>query len=144
MNGRHRHGQRSKRVTETSEKVAMMLRIFASYGDRIAEDPAALIHLEDLTIAFRDAVNMGIFRANAGEHGYSQNEIAAMLGRTRQAVQQRIRSGETAYAEIQARRGAGTLARLADVRARRAAQLAAAGVEDRTGSDRERRILRAV
>jgi predicted DNA-binding protein YlxM (UPF0122 family) len=136
MAGKHRA---SRRVTETSDYVAMMIRIIAAYGDRIADDPVALAHLRDLEAALVEHTNRGIFEANQGRDHYSQNEIARILGVTRQAVAKRITLGELVYARIQEARGAGALVRIGDVRARRAELLAAAQVEDRTGSALELR-----
>jgi transcriptional regulator with XRE-family HTH domain len=84
-----------------------------------------------------DQVNRGIFEANRSAAHYSQNEIAAILGISRQAVAKRIRLGEQAYSRTWQARGAGALVRIADVCARGAELLAAADVEDRTGSARE-------
>jgi ribosomal protein S20 len=145
MNGKHRARttpqDRSRRQTETSDYVAMMTRIIGSFGDRIAQDPAALVHLADLQTALREAVDRGIFEANRSARHYSQNEIAAILGISRQGVAKRIGIGEQVYADAQAAQGAGPLVRIADIRARRAALLAGKGVQDKTGSARE---LRAV
>ncbi len=141
--GKHSATPRPKRETETSEYVAMMRRIIVKYGDRIAADPIALVHVPELQKELADAVNRGVFEANQ-RGGYSQNEMAALAGVSRQAVQQRIGRGREVYAEIQRRRGAGALFRLADIRNRRAELARNAGVEDRTGSERERAMLRAV
>lgn len=138
MAGRHR------KQTETSDYVAFMMRVFNGYGDRIADDPAALAHLRDLQEAFTKAVNMGIFRANSGESKYSTTEIGRLLGVSHQAIGKRAGLGRHAYAELQRARGAGAVIRLATLRARRAELLQAAAVPDRTGSERERGILRAV
>jgi predicted DNA-binding protein YlxM (UPF0122 family) len=134
--GTHR---KPRRQTETSDYVAMMERILTGYGRRIAEDPAALVHAKDLQRILAEAVNRGVFEANAGDSAYSMNEIAAMLGVSRQAVQQRVASGRAVYAAEQERLGGGALVRIGDVRARRAELLDAAGVEDSTGSVRELR-----
>ncbi|MGH3189701.1 MAG: hypothetical protein ACRDOL_21055 [Streptosporangiaceae bacterium] len=131
MAGKHRA---SKRITETSDYVAFLVRILVGYGDRIAADPVALAHLRDLQAALTDQVNRGIFEANQGQDRYSQNEIARVLGVSRQAIAKRIALGELVYARIREARGAGALIRIADVRARRAELLGAAGVEDRSGS----------
>jgi len=116
----------------------MMRRLIIAWGDRVAADPAALVHLAELTRELSDQTSRGIFEANR-RGGYSQNEIARMLGVTRQAIAKRITLGEAVYAAAQARAGAGPLVRLADIRRARAAGLASAGVPDRTGTERERR-----
>jgi hypothetical protein len=134
MTGKHRAPRRPQRITETSDYVAMMTRIIAAYGDRIANDPVALAHLRDLQATLADQVNRGIFEANQGQDRYSQNEMARILGVTRQAIAKRIQLGADVYARTWAARGAGALVRIGDVRARRAELLAAADVEDRTGS----------
>jgi hypothetical protein len=115
----------------------MMTRIITSYGDRIASDPAALAHLRDLQAVLADQVNRGIFEANQSSDRYSQNEMARILGVTRQAIAKRIDLGREVYARTRQARGAGALVRIADIRARRAQLLAEAGVQDRTGSARE-------
>jgi hypothetical protein len=116
----------------------MMLRIFGAFGDRIGEDPAALVHLRELQEALTDQVNRGIWHANAQQDGYSQNHMAAMLGVSRQAIAKRIGLGEAVYTRMAAARGAGALVRIGDIRARRAQLLADAEVTDQTGSPRER------
>jgi|SRR5579859_1232826 len=141
MTGRH---ARTPRQIETSDYVAMMLRIVNGYGNRIAADPAALVHADEIQQALADAVNRGVFEANRGQAHYSMNEIASMAGVSRQAIQQRARRGEQVYAALLERLGGGALVRLGDVRARRAARLEQAGVEDRTGSVRELGARRAV
>jgi len=139
MAGKHRAPRSGRRITETSDYVAMMTRIIAAYGDRIAGDPVALAHLRDLEAALTEQVNRGIFEANRSAAHYSQNEIARILGVSRQAVAKRIALGELVYARTQEARGAGALVRIGEVRARRAELLAAAEVEDRTGSPLELR-----
>jgi hypothetical protein len=137
MTSSHRAKRGPQRVTETSDYVAMMTRIITAFGDRIAADPAALAHLRDLQEVLGDQVNHGIFEANKGKYRYSQNEMAAILGTSRQAIAKRIRLGEAVYARTWEARGAGAVVRVADIRARRAQLLADAGVTDRTGSARE-------
>ena len=132
--GRHRRTQ-----TETSDFVAMMHRFTIAWGDRVAADPAALVHLEGLMTALVDQTNRGVFEANRGEQHYSQSEMGRFLGVSRQAVAKRIGLGERAYALLQQARGGGAVIRLGAVRAERAALLGAAGVPDRTGSVRELR-----
>lgn len=125
--------------TETSDYVAFLVRALHGYGRRIGHDPAALVHLREIEQALRDAVNLGCYIANEGPDHYSQNEQARVLGVTRQAVAKRIKLGEQVHVAIEAARSAGAVVRIADVRARRAAGLASAGVPDRTGSPRELR-----
>lgn len=133
---------RPKRAVETSDYVAFMTRSMISWGDRIAIDPAALVHLHELQETLTQQTNRGIWEAN--ERGqYSQNHMASILGVSRQAVAKRISLGQLAAAAIAQARGAGALVRLGEVRARRARLLAAAEVPDLTGSERER-MLRAV
>lgn len=141
MAGRHEAGgarRKAHRRTETSDYVAMMRRIQAGWGDRVAEDPAALVHWAELVRGLTEETNRGIFEANRSAAHYSLTDIAAILGLTKQAVSLRVRAGEAVYAARAEAAGAGPLVRLADVRARRAAGLRAAGVEDVTGSERER------
>lgn len=116
----------------------MMMRIIIGYGERIGDDPVALTHLRDLEAVTRDAVNAGIYLANrSGERPYSINEIAAIMGISKQAVHKRVQLGEIVYARLEAARANGAVVRLADMRQTRAAILAAAGIPDRTGSPRE-------
>lgn len=143
--GRHRAERpqkRAKRATETSDYVAAMERMMIAWGDRVAADPAALVHLRELETTLSQQTSRGIWEAN--ERGqYSQNQIAACLGVTRQAVQQRIGKGRLFAAALTEARGGGALVPIGEVRARRARLLAAAAVPDLTGSDREKQ-LRAV
>lgn len=137
------------RITETSDFVAFLKRVLTAYGDRIGDDPAALVHLRDIEQTLRDAVNRGVFlatqAADNGQPGYSQAEIGRILGVSQQAMSKRARLGETAHIQLQQLRGAGAVIRIGDVRAQRAEALAAAEVPDRTGSERERgAYLRAV
>lgn len=127
------------RPAETSDYVAFLRRALYGYGRRIGHDAAALVHLRELEETLRDAVNLGIFAANQGRDHYSQPEQARVLGVSRQAIAKRIRLGEAVHVRLEAERTAGAVVRIADVRARRAAGLASAGVEDRTGSPRELR-----
>ena len=128
---------RGETPIETSEYVAMMMRIIIGYGERIGDDPVALTHLRDLEAVTRDAVNAGIYLANrSGERPYSINEIAAIMGISKQAVHKRVQLGEVVYARLEAARASGAVVRLADMRKTRAAILAAAGIPDRTGSPR--------
>jgi len=143
MSGKHaRPGalarRRDRRQTETSEYVAMLVRVLYGFGYRISEDPAALIHLRDVETALRDAVNLGIFGANKlGDRPYGINEVGSILGVSKQAVHARVRLGEQVLVRLEAARSAGAVVRLSDVRQARAAGLAGAGVADVTGSPRE-------
>lgn len=141
MSGRHRlpvRQPRPKREVETSEYVAMMMRVIIGYGERIGRDPAALAHLRDLETITRDAVNAGIYLANkTGDRPYSINEIADLMGISKQAVHKRVKLGEIVYHRLEAARANGAVVRLADMRQTRAAILAATGIPDRTGSPRE-------
>lgn len=127
------------RTAETSDYVAFLKRALYGYGRRIGDDPAALVHLRELETALRDAVNLGAFLANQGRDHYSQNEQARILCVSRQAIAKRIKLGADVHVRLEAERTAGAVVRIADVRAARAAALAEAGVQDRTGSPRELR-----
>lgn len=144
MTGKHRAdgNGRPRRVTETSDYVAFLTRSLIAWGDRVAADPAALVHLRELTETLTQQTNRGIWEANQRGQ-YSQNHMASILGVTRQAIQKRIGLGQLAAAAVTQARGGGALVRLGEVRARRARLLAAADVPDLTGSERERQ-LRAV
>jgi hypothetical protein len=108
------------------------------YGRRVGDDPAALAHLRDIEGALRDSVNMGIFIANkSGASPYSLSEIGAVMGVSKEAVHKRKVLGEEVLTRIEAARAGGAVVRLADVRIARAAALAGAGVEDKTGSRAE-------
>lgn len=135
MNGRHRRAD----PLEVSERVAWIDRLLYTWGDEIARDPAALVHLRRLEASLRDNTNRGIFEANRGQNHYSRREIAAVLGVSEIAISKRMHLGETVYAALQQLRGAGALVRIGDVRRERAAGLAAAGVQDKTGSEKERK-----
>lgn len=141
MTGRHRlpaRQPRPRREVETSEYIAMLMRIIIGYGERIGQDPVALTHLRDIEKITRDAVNAGIYLANrTGARPYSINEIAAIMGISKQAVWKRAELGEQVVARLEAARASGAVIRLADMRKNRAALLEAAGLPDRTGSPKE-------
>jgi len=129
---------RRKRLTETSDYVAFMARIIIGYSERIKEDPVALVHLRDLEDGMRDTVNRGIYLANrSGERPYSINEIAVIMGISKQAVHKRVKLGEAVHARLEAAKADGAVVRLEDMRQARAALLAGLGLPDRTGSPRE-------
>lgn len=127
---------------ETSDYVAFLTRSLIAWGDRVAADPAALVHLRELESTLRDQTNRGIWEANRRGR-YSERDMGAILGMSHQAVHKRVGLGELVAAAVNAARGGGALIRLGEVRARRARLLEAAGLEDRTGSEKER-MLRAV
>ena len=79
---------RPGRQTETSEYVAFTRRILAAMGRRIAGHAD---HLSDLA-ALSVEVDAQLVRAVAAARveGYSWTDIAAQLGCTRQAAQQRF------------------------------------------------------
>jgi hypothetical protein len=142
MPGRHRapspseRRREARRIVETSEYAAMMIRVAYGYGRRVSDDPAGLAHLRSIEDALRDAVNLGIFQANeGGKVPYSLSEIGRVLEISKEAVFKRKRLGE----QVAIRLSAGAVVRIADIRQARASALAAAGVEDRTGSPAELR-----
>ena len=147
MTGRHRAEEtprkRSARVTESSDFVAFLLRIHVAWRGRVAHDPVILAHLRDLAASLENETNRGIFLANK-QGRYSQNEIARIMGLTRQAVAHRIKLGEAIHAAAVAAEGGAPVIRLGLVRADRARLLELAGVADRTGSDKEVAAGRAV
>lgn len=131
--------RRPRRATETSDLAGAIMRLHRAYGQRIADDPAALVHEQQLAESLRDATNHGIWLANRNPaNRYSLTEIAAVTGRTKQAVSLRVQAGEKVHNRILAAAGGGILTRLGDLRRYRAERLAAAGVPDKSGSDRER------
>jgi hypothetical protein len=82
--------KRQRPVTENSEYAAFARRILRSYGRRIATgDVESLAHLIDLANDINDAIQQAVNGLRAA--GYSWTEIAARLGVTRQAAQQRWR-----------------------------------------------------
>lgn len=138
MAGRHRLPAKRKRNVESSEYAAMLIRQIQAYGKRIGEDPAALTYLRDIEEALRDSVNAGIAAANLRpDQPYSLAEIADVLGISRQGIHKRVRHGEAVLTDLAIARDQGPVVRLADMRAKRSARLAAAGIPDRTGSPRE-------
>jgi hypothetical protein len=134
MPGKHESPRRRSGRTETSDFTAGLIRMMYAYGRRAGSDPAALAHLPAIHDALRDATNLAVFEANtAGQSPYSLAEIAAVVGVTREAIFKRKKSGR----QVAERLAGDKLVRIADVRRARAETLAAAGVEDRTGSPHE-------
>src|SRR5215472_3513854 len=71
----------------------MLARMMASYGKRIGDDPAAsLPHLRELETALTDATNHGLYLANK-VGGRSINDLAGMLGVSKQAIFKRVGLG---------------------------------------------------
>lgn len=72
----------------------MLTRMLRGYGKRIGADPAAsLPHLRELEQALTDSVNLGIYTANK-IGGHSINELADVLGVSKQAIFKRVTLGE--------------------------------------------------
>jgi len=98
MTGTHRR----KRETSTDQYAAMLHRMLASYTRRIAADPGTgLPHLHALEAAMTDAMNLGIWQANQ-IGGHSLNQLADVLGCSKQAVYKRVQLGKQVAAERQA------------------------------------------
>ena len=105
MAGLHR---KRKRDTTADDYAAMLGRMLAAYGKRVGADPAAsLPHLRELEQALTDSVNAGIWQANK-TGGHSVNELADILGVSKQAIFKRVSLGEQAARQReQARRTIG-------------------------------------
>ncbi len=130
--------RRKRKDTETSEYVAMLIRILYGWGQRVADDSAALTHLRDIEAALRDSTNLGIYGANKlNETPYSLSEMAAILGITKQSVHPRSGLGQQVYQQLAEAKARGAVVSLANTRAARAERLAHAGIPDRTGSVKE-------
>lgn len=132
MTGRHR-----KR--EVSDKVGGLMRQMDAHAFDIAADPVALAHAYALVGRMTDAINMGIYLANTGSAHYSLGEMAKILGMARNNVLKRVRLGEQVYNRYLERKEFGLpQVSILETRMVRAAALRAAGLPDRTGSDKER------
>lgn len=84
---------RAGRVTETSDFAAFVRRIVRAYGRRIGDgDVEALPELLALSRELDTVIAQSV--AGLRAEGYSWGEIAARLGTSRQAAQQRF--GRTA------------------------------------------------
>lgn len=127
--------QKPSRSLETSEFIAMLYRQSAALRRRCANDPAGLVQALEFQARLANDINAAIYEANVGNDAYSMNEIAKMLGYSRQAIQQRVARGREWVTFIEQQAGS---IRIADIRAARARLLAATGSVDRTGSERER------
>jgi hypothetical protein len=79
---------RRRDVVENDEYAAFARRIMAAYGRRVAAgDVEALTHLIALGRDIDHATDQAVIGLR--QHGYSWAEIAARIGVTRQAAQQR-------------------------------------------------------
>ena len=114
MTGIHR---KRKRTTTGEQYAAMLRRMLTAYGTRIGQDPASgLTHLRELEQALTDAENLGIYTANR-TGGHSINELADILGVSKQAVHKRVLAGEQIAKQRDRRpRPAVTAARVAQPR----------------------------
>jgi hypothetical protein len=91
VTGIHR---KRKRTTTNDGYAAMLARMLRAYGTRIGEEPATgLAHLRELEQAMTDATNLGLYTANR-DGGHSVNQLAAMLGISKQSVHARVKAGE--------------------------------------------------
>jgi hypothetical protein len=108
MTGMHR---KRKRVTGTGDYAAMLHRMLAAYGRRVAEDPAAVEHLAGLERSLATAVNLGLYQA--AEAGRSAQDLAGMMGVSRQAVYKRLAAGEAAAREAERAQRAAIRAQIA-------------------------------
>jgi hypothetical protein len=126
MAGRHAAGRalaRRRRKTEDDEYAAMLLRMIHKYADRIAADPTAGVHLAELKAALAAAGNVGFYAANRlASQPYGLNELAAIMGISKQSIHEQIRRGEITYQAIEQARAEGRpIVRVADLRAARLA-----------------------
>jgi DNA-binding NarL/FixJ family response regulator len=88
--------KRPKKDRETAEFAAFAHRIMRSLSARAGDDPEALTLLAQVAADADLALSAAVARCHDG--GYSNAEIAARLGVSRQAVHQRItryRAGQT-------------------------------------------------
>jgi DNA-binding NarL/FixJ family response regulator len=73
---------------ETDDVAEAVVRLVAAVGKRIStEDPDALVYLETIETALKDAFQVAVLGLR--EHGFSDADIGRELGVTRQAVAQR-------------------------------------------------------
>lgn len=91
MAGLHR---RKRRATTTDDYAKMLVRMLRAYENRATQDPAAgLALLSEIETAAAEIRNVAIYGANR-DAGHSINELADMLGVSKQAVHQRVQAGE--------------------------------------------------
>lgn len=92
MTGVHR--KRKRKPTTTEDYAAMLVRMIRAYGPRIGQDPAAgLEKLREIEAELTSAVNGGLYLANK-TGGHSVNELAEVLGVSKQAIHKRVQAGE--------------------------------------------------
>lgn len=74
---------------ETNEYAAMLQRMVRGYGRRLADaDPTELAAAVKLQAQLDDTIRQAVVRMREA-HGFSWADVAAELGTTRQAAQQR-------------------------------------------------------
>lgn len=94
MTGVHR--KRKRKPTSADDYAAMMRRMVRNYRRRAGESPAAeLPNLRAIEAEFADAMNGALYLANK-TGGHSINELAEVLGVSKQAVHKRVKAGEAA------------------------------------------------
>jgi hypothetical protein len=81
-------GKRRRRITENDEFAAFARRVLRAFERRVANgDIDALADMTSMAGEFDDAIRQAV--AGLRANGYSWGDIAARLGVTRQAAQQR-------------------------------------------------------
>ena len=94
MTGVHR--KRKRKPTSAGDYAAMMRRMIRNYARRAGEDPMAeLANLRAIEAELHEAVNNGVYVANK-TGGHSVNELAEVLGVSKQAIHKRVQAGEAA------------------------------------------------
>lgn len=125
MAGRHagKALARRRRKVEDDEYAAMLLRMINCYADRIAADPTAGVHLKEMKDALARAGNVGFYAANRlADRPYGLNELAAIIGISKQSMHEQIRRGEITYQALELARAEGRpIVSVADLRAARLA-----------------------
>jgi DNA-directed RNA polymerase specialized sigma24 family protein len=91
-----RKGQKAERVIEDTDYAAGVVRLIRSMGKRASADLEALQWLAGAVDYARDALAMAVDGCRA--RGYSDGEIGAALGISRQAVGQRFGRKREVYA----------------------------------------------
>ena len=87
------HRKRKRKSTTTDDYADMLVRMINAYGRRTREDPATgLPHLHRIEAALTSARDAAIWGANVD--GHSINEMAGILGQSKQAIHKRVQAGE--------------------------------------------------